>query len=111
MLEISDGGLVEIIQELGVEAVAVDGQGGEVTLFKKRADQVSHEILGAFQGEKGRRLVEVGKTSQVVEDRPVEADHAAGEAAHGQKGDRLTAVGGRSVQKLEVREVIGTLGG
>ena len=82
--EANRGGFVEVIDDLAVQAVAVDGDGIEVALLLDHGThQVRHVVLRRLQGEECWRLVGVGKTCRSGDQRPEELDHALRQPADG----------------------------
>ncbi len=80
--EADRSGLVQVVEHLAVQAVAVDrDRGKEALLIHQRADDARHVILGRLEGQENRRLVGVGKTGRLGGQRPEQVDHAARQSA------------------------------
>ena len=76
-----EGGFVEIVDDLTVEACAIDLDAiEEVIGLDDRADDAGHEVLDHFEREKYRI------SSRFGDQWPEEADHVAREAAEGGDG-------------------------
>ena len=107
--EAGQGGLVEVVQHLAVEAVAVDADRLEEALVEERADEVGHVILGGFEGEEGRRFVRLLETGLARDQRPEQVDHAARQPAGGEHADLPARGGLRGAQRVVVRPGQGAL--
>ena len=93
------GGFVEVIDDLAVQAVAVDGDGIEVALLLDHGThQVRDIVLRRLQGEECWRLVGAGKTSRFGDQWPEELDHALRQPADGNYVDHAAGNRPRSVQ-------------
>ncbi len=101
--ETNSGGLVQVIQHLAQQAVAVQVNRFEIALVEQGFDQAGQEILRGFQGKKSRRLLGVGKTGQLGRHRPEQLHHALAQAA---QGDDIGRSAGRKI-RLAQRIVIG----
>jgi hypothetical protein len=89
-------GLVKIVQDLAVEAVAVNCDGGKKALIQQRANNASHIILGSFQGQENGRSFRVRKPGEVGSQRPKEIHHSPSQPSYGDKADlpTRTEIGG-----------------
>ena len=101
--EADDRRLVEVVENLAVEPVAVDRDAGEIALVEERLDGSRHEVLGGFQREKDRRAGRVGEAGRFCDEGPVEVDHPPGQAAHRQDGDLTAGRRRRASQPFRVR--------
>ncbi|RKY67695.1 MAG: hypothetical protein DRQ24_12540 [Candidatus Latescibacterota bacterium] len=82
------GGFVEIVYNLAVDAVALDGDGLEVALFlHEGAHDVSHVVLGRFHGEEGGEEVRLGESGFFGDEGPKEFQRASCQPADGEGGD------------------------
>jgi hypothetical protein len=92
--EADHGGFVEVVDDLGVQAVAVNGKRLEVALlFNEGADEVTDMILSGFEGQEDGRTFGMGKSGGFGGQRPEQVDHAARQSAHGGGGDFAAGVG------------------
>ena len=102
MGEPDHSGLVEVVDDLAVEPVAVDDNGLEVPLIEQGPDQARHVVLGRLQGEEGRRIIRMGKARLLGDQRPEEIDHPLGQAADGEDGHLPAGIDGRPVEGIVV---------
>jgi len=100
--EADDGGLVEVFEDLAVEAVAVNDDRLEIALVEQRADQAGHVVLGCLQREEGGREVGVGEAGLLGDERPEEVHHALGQPADGEDGHQAPCVHGRAAKRFVV---------
>ena len=96
------GGLVEVIQNLAVEAVAVNCDGLKVALVEQGAHQAGHIVLGRLQREKGGGSVGMTESALLDHQRPEEINRALGQAADGRDGHLPASADGRAAQRLVV---------
>ena len=101
--EADHSGLVEVVNDLAVETVAVNGHRLEVALVEEGADQAGHVILSRLQGEKGGRLIWLAEARILGDQRPEEIHRLLGQAADG--GDCYLPAGphGRAAEGFVVR--------
>ena len=101
--EADHSGLVEVVNDLAVEAVAVDGHRLEVALVEEGADQAGHVILSRLQGEESGRLVRLADTRLLGNQWPEEVHRLLGQATDG--GDCYLPAGphGRAAEGFVVR--------
>ncbi|MBV6467183.1 MAG: hypothetical protein PGMFKBFP_02526 [Anaerolineales bacterium] len=90
VVEADDGGFVQVIYDLRVESVAVNGNGLKEAFVQFGADEARHVVLRGFEGEEDGRLVGIFESRAVGDERPEEFAHAAGESAEGGEGDLST---------------------
>jgi len=104
-------GLVQVVQHLTVQPIAVDSDRGKETLIHQRADEARHVILGRFKGQEDRRLRGVGETAGFCSQRPKQVHHAAGEATDSSKRDLPARANFRGMKGFLVGLLQGALGG
>ena len=97
------GSLVEVVDDLAVDAVAIDGHRLEVAVLQQRADDPRHVILRGLQCQEDRRVVRLGETGLSADQRPEQLDTAPRQAACGdQRRDAARPQPG-APQRLAVR--------
>ena len=101
--ETDHGGLVEVVNDLAVETVAVDGHRLEVALVEEGADQAGHVVLGRLQGEKGGRLVGLAEARLLGDQWPEEVHRLLGQAADGGDGYLPAGSHGRAAEGFVIR--------
>ena len=102
--ETHDGRFVEVVDELAVEAVAVDADGLEVALFlHQRRSDARHIILRRLQREEGGACVRLAKTGLFHHQRPEEIDHPPRQTANGRDVDHPAGSDIGMAQRLYVR--------
>ena len=101
--------LVQVVEDLGVEPVAVDGEGLEVACIQQRPDQVGHVVLGCLQSEEDGRSFRVGKAGGCSNQGPEEVAHAAGETADRRRRGISAGPAFRAVEPGKVRLLQGPL--
>jgi len=101
--EADHSGLVEVVNDLAVEAVAVDGHRLEVALGEEGADQAGHVVLGRLQSEKGGRLLGLAEARILGDQRPEEVHRLLGQTADGGDGHLPAGPHGRAAEGFVVR--------
>jgi hypothetical protein len=98
-----DRRFVQVVDDLGIEPVAVNRDRFEVALVQKRADEVGHVVLRSFQGEEDRGLIRVGKARGLSAQGPEQIAHAAGETTHRGRSGIAARAALRAGEQVEVR--------
>ncbi len=102
--EAHEGRFVKVIQNLGENPVAIDGQTIEkIPFFNQRPDDMRHVILGGFQGQKLRRPIRLRHAGLIADRGPKKLQHPPCQAAKGD-GGRQTA---RQVEVIPENILIG----
>lgn len=82
--EANEGGFVQVVENLAVQAVAVEGDAFKKTfVFDEGADDPRHVILGGFEVEEGGGIVGGCEPGRFGGEGPEEFDHALGQPADG----------------------------
>lgn len=82
--EANEGGFVQVVEYLAVQAVAVEGDAFKKTfVFDEGADDPRHVVLGGFEVEEGGGIVGGREPGRFSGEGPEEFDHALGQPADG----------------------------
>ncbi len=101
--ESDHSGLVQIVDNLTIEPVTVDGHALEVALIEQRAHYAGHIILRRLQREEGGRSFGMGKAGLLGDHGPEEIDHPLGQPADGGESRLAASVDGRATKRGVIR--------
>lgn len=101
--EANDGCLVKVIEDLRIQAVAVDRQRLKISLPEQRADDIRHVVLGGLKCQEYRRLMRVFKAGRLSSQRPEQVAHAPRQSADGGGSHFASGQPLRAVQEFKIR--------
>ncbi len=98
-----NGSLVEIINNLRIEPVAVNRHRFKIAFFQQRAHDFCHVILSSFERQKLRRLIGVSEPGSLGGQRPEGFAHAPRQPAERGRSDLAAGSAFRAVEQVKIR--------
>ncbi len=102
VVETDHSRLVEVVEHLAVDAVAIDLQRIEATVAQQRLHDARHVVLGGLHGQEDRLPLGLGEAGLPGDQRPEQLHHPLRQPPHGGHDDRRAGCQRRIAERLPV---------